>query len=226
MPLTDDEKNKLREEVEYRVETSRALEPPKSFFYYLGLITYHPVTITLLGGLILACVSAKLQHSYAISQQELLYQQQLRDNKIRSLSNFAEQFEQQFNVLYNIHRQRIYVNKLANSSDARDKKKLKNEIESFNKLTDEDMKNHHIISTIYSVQVLFGSSNIRTSAENLEKQVTYMIANDNLSDNEYIEIGNNVYKNFKDLLKNMGNEIDGSLPKPSHVGWKEFFAPY
>jgi hypothetical protein len=209
--LTDDEKDRLRAEIEYRVAISHELESSKgkirSFFS-------HPAIITIIGGLILASATAWFEYSSAISQQKLLYQQQLLNGQISSVSSFVAKFENDFNTLYNLHLTRIAIKKLKNSSNQSDKQKLKDDLELYKKLVDDHMQNHNIVASILIAQSLFKSNAVYASADKIEQQVARLATHNELSEDEVKEIGKAVYNDMKELIKNMRNEIYVLSPIP------------
>jgi hypothetical protein len=206
--LSQEEKERIRAEVEYREAIRRAFEPKKTRLARLWAGCSHPVIITVLGGLLLAGATAVFQHVSARSQQELLRQQQMLDRKFAVLSSFTQHFEHDMTLLYNIRHMELELNEAPVANEIRPKRALGVLQARFEKMVDEHSKNHRELGVLLEVKVVFANPDVHRIADVLRADVNALLNDPQKSRGNIDELGDKTQKGMIELAEAMAVEIN------------------
>ena len=205
--LSQDEKDRIRAEMEYRHTVTHELEPLKKGLAKFWAGCAHPVVITIFGGLVIAGAAALFEHLSALNQQELQYQRQLLDKKFALLSTFTEQFEKDMTLLYNLRAMELTKAKATSSPAAR--KEWEEIKDHYWKMAEEHWKKHRELGAILEVKALFTDREVHEAADKLEKKVRSLL-NNSLSGQQIEQLQKETEEGMRELAQKMGKEIKQS----------------
>ncbi len=86
--LNQEEKDRIRAELEYRDAVMREIHPPSIGWKRFSEGLTHPVIITVLGCMLIAGVGAYLQNGFTEKQAESTRKRQIQDKKLSIVATF------------------------------------------------------------------------------------------------------------------------------------------
>lgn len=220
--LTQEEKAKIRAEMEYREAVLNELRPSKGGMGRFWEGCSHPVIVTVIGGILIALAGAWFQTQASVQQQDVARQRQLQDSKYTLLAKFCAEFEEGMTIFYNIRMTQVFL--LSGKPEdnlGRTRDQLRNR---YAQLTIHYQKNCHPEALLSEVRSLFESKETLKLAEDLTKTVNAMriekLPEKVSTDHEYAELAgkfSNYAKQTNEgmysLVSSMGAEIRGQVAK-------------
>lgn len=203
--LSEDDKYRIREEMEYRQAIAQELATPKKGWEKFSAVCAHPVVITIFGGLLIAGAAALFAHLAAMTQQELQYQRQLLDKKFSVLSTFTEQFERDMTMLYNLRTMEITkTNATSSTKAAKEWEEIKDR---YWKMVEEHSKKHRELGVILEVKALYTRPEVHAAADKLYEKSRAFV-NHSLSEQQIEQLGKETEEGMRELALEMGKEIN------------------
>src|SRR6266404_2076368 len=208
--LTQQEKDRIRHEMEYREYVARQLAPGSS---KLAKVFAHPAMVTVIGGMLIAGITALFQFMSAIQQQRLTHAEQLRGTKFALLSTFTERFHRDGTVLVNLQLEGLWLTHHGSEDKYLGVASRQEIMARYQKLAEEYIKQDQASALLAQVQALFDDPDIQTEATALDRKIETLetMPTDELSDadsqKQILQLGTQLEEGMRRLAKAMAHEI-------------------
>lgn len=171
--LSQEEKDRIRTELEYRKSVCYEINLLTSKRKRLSEFLAHPIIVTVLGGILLACIGAFLQNHYARQQAAITHETQINDKKVTIVANLPVQIYRDLALLVNRSYLRYDLEQWSHHKSyighlGRTRRET---MEIYNKLVDEFAKSPRQAALLSEVQAWFCQPNVIDQAQKLEEKI-------------------------------------------------------
>ncbi|GFO62518.1 hypothetical protein [Geomonas paludis] len=196
--LSQEEKDKIKAECEYRFLIKKEIISKKTFFRKLSNFCSHPFIITIIGGFVLAVLGVVMNYNI-----------QLQETRRQPLSIAVSEIDKDLNLLYNM---RYFRLKITGNKDGRKepdslKRSTRELKEAFAEVVNEMAKGHKGIASLFAIQTVFNDPDTQKIARLLIKEWRQLEENDFQSKAELLKHVHKMEDQKNDLALKMGEEI-------------------
>lgn len=208
--FTNEEKRKIKEEMEYREEITRQLESlrPRGFWDKLRKFFGHALVVALFSGALI--------HYYAVKEQETNRKQQWQEKQYTLLANFSDEFDQYIALLENVRWEQNFLkrcetNKLEKDFIGRSKVEVMPFYAEIVKQMHERPRGEGVLA---SVRALYHSSEVTDQVNALDDEVLKMQYGDpgdgKLNDKQITSMEKDIDQRVRKLAVAMRQELEAN----------------
>lgn len=209
--LTQEEKDRIRAELEYRAAVAQELHPPSTGWKRFSEGLTHPIIVTVIGGMLVAGVGAYLQDNFSENQAENTHKRQIQDKKLSIVANLPVQLYKDIALIQNRSylrfdleawkRNRAHIGYLGRTR--------KEVLTTYNKLVDEFIKSPRQAPLLSEVKSWFCEKDVLDRASQIDDQIRAFseLTAAQLTEQNIQQFGLTAEKKLNDLVAVMVVEV-------------------